>query len=300
MGAKILSIGVAERRRRMLGGGGMKLAEHAALACLERAGRRAEEIELLINAGVYHDRNLGEPALAALIQADIGANPGLTERTPHGTFSFDVENGGAGVLTALHLLDGFLSSAIELGMVVASDAHPGTKVEPEFPFASLGAAALLAPATRDEQGFVAFRFDTYPEFEKLFESRIAWHERGIRRGRNVLEIAVDPGFESRAVDCALDSTRRFLKSAGLGPHQVDLWVPSQWPLGFADAFAEGLGVNGDRIARVGENLSGAHSAGLLAALSAAEHDGRWAEAKTVAFIGVGAGISTGLALYRNV
>ena len=32
-------------------------------------------MDLLINAGIYRDRNLGEPALAAMIQQDIGAHP---------------------------------------------------------------------------------------------------------------------------------------------------------------------------------------------------------------------------------
>ena len=34
---------------------------------LEGAGLRPGDVDLLINAGLYHDRNLGEPALAALI-----------------------------------------------------------------------------------------------------------------------------------------------------------------------------------------------------------------------------------------
>ena len=39
-----------------------------------RAGRTADELDLLINAGVYHDKILSEPAFASLIQEDIGAN----------------------------------------------------------------------------------------------------------------------------------------------------------------------------------------------------------------------------------
>ena len=39
------------------------------------AGRDAHDVDLLINAGIYRDRNLGEPAFAAMIQEDIGANP---------------------------------------------------------------------------------------------------------------------------------------------------------------------------------------------------------------------------------
>ena len=65
---------------------------------------------MLINAGIYRDRNMAEPALAALIQADIGAHPEDPHPDSHGTFSFDVANGVCGVLTALQIADGFLRS----------------------------------------------------------------------------------------------------------------------------------------------------------------------------------------------
>ena len=55
--------------------GALELADAAARSCLERADRTAGELDLLINAGVYHDKILSEPAFASLIQEDIGANP---------------------------------------------------------------------------------------------------------------------------------------------------------------------------------------------------------------------------------
>ncbi|MGY4651210.1 hypothetical protein ACVWWN_005006 [Mycobacterium sp. URHB0021] len=42
-----------------------------------RGGAKRHDVNLLINAGIYRDRSLAEPALAAMIQEDIGAN---TER----------------------------------------------------------------------------------------------------------------------------------------------------------------------------------------------------------------------------
>ena len=104
----------------------LRLAVKAAKHCLDEAGRNADDVDLLINAGIYRDRNLAEPALAALIQEDIGANPEDPHEQAHGTFSFDVSNGSCGVLTALQIVDGFLKSrAIDLALVVASDADPG-------------------------------------------------------------------------------------------------------------------------------------------------------------------------------
>ena len=66
--------------------GALKLADAAARSCLERANRTADEVDLLINAGVYDDKSISEPAIASLIQEDIGANPGQ----PAGRGSRDV------------------------------------------------------------------------------------------------------------------------------------------------------------------------------------------------------------------
>ena len=88
--------------------GSRQLADDAIRASVARAGVTASDIDLLLNAGLYRERMLGEPALAALIQADVDANPGDPRAGGHGTFSFDVANGACGPLTALHIADGFL------------------------------------------------------------------------------------------------------------------------------------------------------------------------------------------------
>jgi 3-oxoacyl-[acyl-carrier-protein] synthase-3 len=121
----------------------LQLAVNAAKGCLGSAETAPSEIDLLINAGIYRDRNLGEPALAAIIQDDIGANPEDPHSDAHGTFSFDIANGACGVLTALQIADGFLRShTISRALVVASDADPGRGASERFPFSPAGAALL--------------------------------------------------------------------------------------------------------------------------------------------------------------
>src|SRR6187200_3185519 len=73
-----------------------------------------------VDAAVYHDKILSDPAFASLIQEDIGASPRHPPGAGHGTFSFDVYNGACGLLTGIHLVDGMLASrTAKLGMVVA-------------------------------------------------------------------------------------------------------------------------------------------------------------------------------------
>ena len=74
MGTVVEASATATARERTMTPGALELANAAARSCLERAGRTAEELDLLINAGVFHDRILSEPAFASLIQEDVGAN----------------------------------------------------------------------------------------------------------------------------------------------------------------------------------------------------------------------------------
>ena len=116
-----------------------RLADAAARACLAEAGKEPSEIDMLINTGVYREDNMGEPALAALIQEDIGANLGQPPAAGHGTFSFDLMNGTCGVVSAIQLESGLLrSGVIRLGAIVASDVDPDLK----------GFPVLLLPARR--------------------------------------------------------------------------------------------------------------------------------------------------------
>ena len=86
----------------------LRLADAAAHGCLTDAAVLPADVDLLLNVGLYRDRNLGEPALAALIQEDVQINPEDPSPGGHGSFSFDVANGACGVLSAMQVADRFL------------------------------------------------------------------------------------------------------------------------------------------------------------------------------------------------
>src|SRR5574340_1064311 len=133
MGTKIESISIA-RPRRWDRTSALHLAVKAGRDALAAAGRSPCDVDLLINAGIYRDRSLGEPALAPLIQAGIGINAGDPRPDSTGTLSFDVANGSCGVLTALQIADGFLhAGTVQTVLVVTSDADPGHGLAPRFP-----------------------------------------------------------------------------------------------------------------------------------------------------------------------
>jgi len=274
-----------------------RLADTAARTCLARAGRKPGDVDMLINAGIYREDNMGEPALAALVQEDIGANLGQPPIGGHGTFSFDLLNGTCGVISAIQLQVGMLRSGlIRLGAIVTSDVHPDLKDHGSAPFRPAGGTLLLG---WDDSipGFTDFHTETFPEYQDLFTSGLVW--QGRRRQSHQMVIDAKPGYHARMVDCAEEATRRFLRGVGLDIGEIDLLVPAPAAPDFLDRLRARLGVPGDRVAYVTEDLEGCYTTGPLAALQAAVKSGRLGEARNTVLLAAGAGITVALALYRQ-
>jgi 3-oxoacyl-[acyl-carrier-protein] synthase III len=301
MGTRIEAASALTRRKSTA----RRLADDAARACLAHAGKKPGDIDMLINTGIYRDDNMGEPALAALIQEDIGANLGQPPVGGHGTFSFDLFNGTCGVITAIQIESGLLESGvIRLGAIVASDVDPDHSDPRATLLRPAGGAMLLA---RDDNlaGFTDFYAETFPEYDDLFASGLVWQERHGHHlprqatGQHAMVIEEKPGYQARLADCAEEASLRFLRRLGLGWGEIDLLVPAPSSPGFLDALLRRLGVPGDRVAYVPEDLDGTYTTGPIAALQAAIRSGRLGEARTTLMLAAGAGITVTLALYRQ-
>lgn len=282
-----------------------RLADTAARACLAHAGKEPGDVDMLINAGIYREDHMGEPALAALIQEDIGASPGQPPVGGHGTFSFDLANGTCGVLNAIQLEAGLLrSGVIRLGAIVTSDVDPHLQNSGASLFQPAGGAMLLG---WDDSiaGFTDFYTETFPEYEDLFVSGLMWqkkHGLGVPRraaGQNQMVIDEKRGYQARLVDCAEETTRRFLRRLGIGIGEIDLLVPAPATPEFVDSLRLRLRMPGDHVAYTPEDLAGAYTTGPIAALQAAIKSGRLGEARNTLMLAAGAGITVALALYRQ-
>ncbi len=281
------------------------LADAAARACLAHAGRQPGDVDMLINAGMYREDHMGEPALAALIQEDIGANLGEPPVGTHGTFSFDLLNGTCGVITAIQLESGLLrSGVIRVGAIVTSDVDPDAGGNGAAAIRPAGGAMLLG---WDDgiAGFTDFHTETFPEYADLYASGLVWRgRRGIRfplqeAGRHQLVIDEKPGYQARLADCAEEASRGFLRKLGMDMAQVDLLVPAPSAPGFVDQLRERLGVPGDRVAYTPEDLEGTHTTAPIAAVQAAIRSGRLGEARNTLVLAAGSGITVALAMYRQ-
>jgi 3-oxoacyl-[acyl-carrier-protein] synthase III len=267
----------------------LHLAVAAAKGCLLHAGAEPADLDLLINAGIYRDRNLGEPALAAIIQDDIGANPEDPHSDAHGTFSFDIANGVCGVLTALQIVDGFLRShTISRALVVASDANPGHGTSERFPFSPVG-AALLCSWSDENDGLGHVHWANLPDDGENLRATIDFDEY-----RNVLRFRESATLDVKLAAAGAQAARRCLDEAAIDLSDVAVIVAAPPEHRYRRELAANLGVPIDRIAVTGDERM--YTASLVAALES-EAEAMSAGAQ-ILLIAAGAGIVAGAALYR--
>ncbi|MEE6165989.1 3-oxoacyl-[acyl-carrier-protein] synthase III C-terminal domain-containing protein [Mycolicibacterium sp. 120322] len=266
----------------------LRLAVKAARDCLSDAGREPSEVDLLINAGIYRDRNLGEPALAAMIQQDIGAHPEDPQPQAHGTFSFDIANGSCGILTALQIVDGFLSTrVINRALIVASDADPGRRMSENFPFSPTGSALLCRWS--DDEGLDAVHWARIPDDGKSFSAGVSLVNR-----RNVLRIGEGSMMDERFAAAAAQAVIQCVGAAALDMAEIAAIVVAPSRSRFCSLLAEHLMVPADVLIATGDENS--HTAALAGAFACATR--RIVPGKYVLMVAAGAGVTAGAALYR--
>lgn len=292
MGTKIKSVDMA--REGFTRRGSVDLETKAARGCLRKVDVDPKSVGFLINTGVYRDRHLVEPAMSSFIQHRIGANEEFDGQTS--TFSFDLINGGCGMLSGMMVADGFLQSGLTSHvLVVGGDAEPVPGLSVGYDFSPAAAAVLMAPGGEDE-GFMAFKADTQTQYLESFTSRMEW--TGEKKKRNWLIFRSQPSYVEECAACAVQSLEAFLTEADLALNDIDLILPSQSPLGLPAAIRQKTGL-GDKVVDVTGRYGHVHTAGVGLALEQVMGDGRFGKARHVIFLTVGAGITTTIALYKN-
>jgi 3-oxoacyl-[acyl-carrier-protein] synthase-3 len=267
-----------------------KLADHAVRDAVAGAAIEPGDVDLLVNAGLFHDRMVAEPALAALIQEDVGANPEDPHGEGHGTFSFDVANGTAGVLNALQIADGFLrAGTIRHAVIVASDADPGHGMAPDFPYDPVG-AALVCGWDSSESGLADFRWTTVTDAPARRDAVVR-----LEHGRNHLLIHQDDTFAAEAAACAAQVALELLNDHGLQPSDVTAVAAAPFDASFIGELVPSLGITPDRFVRP-EARPRFHTAGLIAAIAEVTSREPIHGGARVLLVAAGAGINAGAAL----
>jgi 3-oxoacyl-[acyl-carrier-protein] synthase-3 len=263
------------------------LALPAARAALERAGRRAADVDLLIVATVTPD--MAFPATAAILADRLGARDAA---------AYDLSAGCTGFMYALAQAYGMLAGGLaERALVVGGDILSRildwTDRSTLVLFGDGAGAVVLEPVERG--GFLGFELgaDGAGGKELLLPgsgSRISGNgARGFLQmnGREVFK------FATRVM---VSSAEAVLEQCGKTVEDVDVYVPHQANVRIIDHAARKLGIPQEKIVVNVDRYGNTSSGSIPLALADAAADGRLQPGRLVLMTGMGAGLTWGSAL----
>jgi len=288
---RIESLGVSPPRRGLLRWGSLKHAVVAGKRCLAASRYRPADVAVLVNAGVHRDGHVCEPAIACYVQHALGINIDFHGRR---TLSFDLLNGGVGMLNAAHLLTAqMLAGDLQAGMVVASEANGDRRPDPQSTFAASGAALLLDLSPRNGAGFGTFVFDTHEEHADLYTAVVSLKEP---RGRLLIRRRAE--LEDAWVAGASAAVKEALSRDGLRPADVDLVVPAQVSPSFLSRLPAAIGFPAEKVADFTASLPDTLTTSVFLALDRARAAGTLGPGRRTLLLACGSGVTVAAVTYR--
>ncbi|MFJ7996719.1 hypothetical protein ACIQ7D_06090 [Streptomyces sp. NPDC096310] len=278
----------------------IRLAAEAAQECLNEAGLAPQAVGVLVNVGVYRENNALEPAMAALVQKEVGISLDYTiDRSPG--LSFDLMNGACGVLNAVQVAQALLGSgSTERVLVTAADVHPAgnSRLDPGYPYADLGAALLLERCADGTSGFGPVR--AYSARGSAGTTGYVSLADGTGEERGQITVHREEGWAERLLDLAADSVAGYVREEGLALDRT-LLVANRPAPGFPEELARRLGV--DPAAVVAPEVADAaagepHTAAPVLSYLQAVRDGLPGGYDELLFVTAGAGPSVTCVRYR--
>ncbi|MEU3985786.1 hypothetical protein AB0F77_37960 [Streptomyces sp. NPDC026672] len=278
----------------------VRLAAQAAQDCLAQAGLSPHSVGVLVNVGVYRENNVIEPALAAMVQKEVGI--GLDYLVdPVAGFSFDLMNGACGVLNAVQVAQALLGSgSTDRVLITAADVHPGghAGADPGYPYADLGAALLLEHCTDDDSGFGPVR--TYSA--RGTEGTVGYADLSGASGdeRRLITVRRDGDWADRLLDLTTDSVLGYLLEEGRAPDRT-LLVCNRPTTDFAARLARRLDLDAAAVVASGAPAAQdgePHTAAPVLSYLQAVRDGLPEGYDQLLFVAAGAGPSVVCASYR--
>ena len=284
--------GIEVRHRVAEGETTSDMATHASRQALERAGRTAADVDLIIVATTTPD--LTFPATAALVQRKLGAPIGI---------AFDVQAVCSGFVYALSVADGFVARGLsKCALVIGAEAMSrlmdwtdrGTCVL----FGDGAGAVVLEPqegeGTIADQGLLGFslRCDgTKQDLLYVDGGPATTGTVGYLRmeGKQVFRHAVVN--ISEAVEAAA-------KTAGVPIAEVDWFIPHQANQRILQGVAHRLGVPEDKVISTVATHANTSAASIPLAMNAGVEDGRIKPGQILLMEAMGGGLTWGACVLR--
>jgi 3-oxoacyl-[acyl-carrier-protein] synthase III len=272
------------------------LATRAGAEALARSGVEASSVRLLLLATSTPDRPL--PPTAPLVAHALGLR---------GACAVDLAGACAGFVYALALADAFCrlhgGAALVVGAnVLSRRVDPGDRSATAFLFSDGAGAVALGPA-QGESGLLAVHLGSDGSRADMLAipaggSRQPLTPDAFARGDHYMRISDGPWLFREAVRSMVEAGRQALRSAGLGPRDVDSWVPHQANGRITREAGRQLGIPPERTVDVIDRYGNSSAATIPVALDHATRTGRLARGRIVLLTAFGSGLVSAGAVLR--
>jgi 3-oxoacyl-[acyl-carrier-protein] synthase-3 len=264
------------------------LAFRAAQQALERAGKTAADVDLIIVATTTPDMTF--PATATIVQRKLGAPVGI---------AFDVQAVCSGFVYALALADRLIASGMARNaLVVGAEIYSrildwsdrGTCVL----FGDGAGAVVLVPS--DAPGILSAHLHADGRYKDMLCVPGQVHN-GKVTGRPFLHMD-GPAVFKFAVRVLADVAHEALDANGMTAADVDWMIPHQANVRIMDATAKKLGMKAEHVVSTVDVHANTSAASIPLALDVAVRDGRIRTGQHLLLLGVGGGFTWGSVLLR--
>jgi 3-oxoacyl-[acyl-carrier-protein] synthase-3 len=281
--------GIRERHIAAEGEFTSDLALHACRKALEAAGRKPEEVDLIVLATSTPDMVF--PSSACLVQAKLGVKKGAT--------AFDVQAVCSGFVYALGTADLFIRAgrhrcALVVGAEVFSRIldwkDRGTCV-----LFGDGAGAVVLEAS-DTPGILSSHLHADGSHASILNTP-GHVSGGAVQGDPTLKM--DGGAVFRlAVRVLEESAHEALAANGMGVEDLDIYIPHQANVRIVSHVAKKLGIPDSKCIVTVDRHANTSAASIPLALDVAVRDGRVRKGHLVMLQGVGGGFTWGTVLLK--
>ncbi|MDX2037488.1 MAG: beta-ketoacyl-ACP synthase III [Isosphaeraceae bacterium] len=266
----------------------------AATRCLEAAGCRPADVDLLVVGTFTPDMCF--PSTACLVQDRLGLN------CP----AFDLQAACAGFIYALATAAQFVAAGTSLRALVIGGDCNSRVINPtdqkSFPLFGDGAGAVLLGKGSPEQGMVAYQLGSDGSGGDLLNrpacgSRIPPSHEALDRGLHYLTMDGRAVFKW-AVRTLADSTTAVFERSGLGVNDVRWFIPHQANVRIIHSASDVLGFPREAVYKNLERFGNTSGGSIPIAVDELMEQGKIRRGDLILTSGFGAGLNWGTALWR--
>ncbi len=272
----------------------IRLAVKAGTDCIFKSGKNKSDIDLLINIGIYRDKNILEPAMSSLIQKRLQLNiDPLENRMQQQTFSFDLANGIPSFINALEIIDAMMCTGeSKNALIVSSDTHPSRLKQENFPFTPFGAAMLISRDNGDKRPG-PFLYETSNKGYTGVTGRASFQADG----QNLLTIDIENDYREQALSFAVNTINKNIRNKMIDLSGISAVIASQPGKDFGKSLAKGIGLNPDMAIDTFDRYKDTCSSALISGYHTGIEQNIITADSKVLFVAVGSGLSMGCCVF---